>query len=139
MELDKLQASLDRLEEYKSFIDRASSQKGKFPLSVVQKVILNYELRIEVELESSRPIVESIQERHDSLVFELESLRAQTELPEELQEIELMYTIGALGEEDYLKQKNEIEKNLVSGDEDGLQNELDQLSHYLRTLHYFFS
>ena len=132
MELEKLHASLERLEEYKDYIDKASSQKGKFPLSVVQKVIVSYELRIEVELESSRPIIATIEERHQSITEELESVRAQTEAPEELQEIELMYTIGAIGEEDYQRQKREIEENMVVGDEQGLQQELEQLEVFLR-------
>ncbi|MAA80322.1 MAG: hypothetical protein CL916_13795 [Deltaproteobacteria bacterium] len=131
LELDKLQASLDRLEEYKSYIERASSQKGTFPLSVVQKVILNYELRIEVELEYSRPIMVHIEERCLSVQEELQAIQAQAEQPEELQELDLLYTIGALGEEDYQRQKREIEQSMVVGDEDSLQQEIDLLSHYL--------
>lgn len=131
MELEKLHASLGRLEEYRDYIGKASSQKGKFPLSVVQKVILNYELRIEVELESSRPIIVAIKDRCTSLEEQLASLRAHSEAPEEMQEIELMYTIGAIGEEDYQRQKREIEQNMVVGDETGLQQELDQLAVYL--------
>lgn len=131
LELEKLQASLDRLEEYKSYIERASSQKGTFPLSVVQKVILNYELRIEVELESSRPMIAHIEGRCVSLQGELQAIRAQVEQPEELQELDLLYTIGALGEEDYQRQKRDIEQSMVVGDEEGLQQEIDVLSHYL--------
>ena len=131
LELDKLQASLDRLEEYKSYIERASSQKGTFPLSVVQKVILNYELRIEVELDSSRPMIANIEERCLSLQEELNMIQAQAEQPEELQELDLLYTIGALGEEDYQRQKSEIEQSMVVGDEEGLQQEIDHLSHFL--------
>lgn len=132
LELDKLQASLDRLEEYKSYIERASSQKGAFPLSVVQKVILNYELRIEVELDSSRPMIAQVEERCLSLEGELNAIRAQSDQPEEMQELDLLYTIGALAEEDYQKQKREIELSMVVGDEVGLQQELDHLSGFIR-------
>ena len=131
LELEKLQASLDRLEEYKSYIERATSQKGAFPLSVVQKVILNYELRIQVEVDSSRPMIAHIEERCGALQEELNAIQAQADQPEELQELDLLYTIGALGEEDYQKQKREIEQNMVVGDEDGLQQEIDILSHYV--------
>ena len=131
MDLEKLQTSLECLEEYKQYIAKATSQKGKFPLSVVQKVILNYELRMEVELDKARPMIAVLHEECHNLSEQIELIRAQVEAPEELQEIELMYTIGALSEEDYRRQKNEIEQNIVAGDEQNLQRDLDALMTYL--------
>ena len=42
-----------------------------------------------------------------SLEGELNAIRAQSDQPEEMQELDL-YTIGALAEEDYQKQKREM-------------------------------
>jgi hypothetical protein len=131
MDLEKLQTSLECLEEYEQYIAKANSQKGKFPLSVVQKVILNYELRMEVELDKARPMIVALNDECQKLSDQIESIRAQAEAPEELQEIELMYTIGALAEEDYRRQKNEIEQNHIAGDEQELQRDLDSLMVYL--------
>ena len=58
--LDKLQASIDRYEEFQQYISRAELQKGKFNSQIIQKVILDYQLRAEVEKEKIVPVIEEI-------------------------------------------------------------------------------
>ena len=127
MDLDKLQDALDRLEEYHQYIAKAQQQKEKFPMSVVQKVILNYELRMQVEVDKAQPIIDSLEQQCHFFAAQIVEMRAQAAPPEELQEIELMYTIGALSDEEYHRQKREIEQSASLGDEQEVQRQLDYL------------
>ena len=127
MDLDKLQDALDRLEEYHQYIAKAQQQKEKFPMSVVQKVILNYELRMQVEVDKAQPIIASLEQKCIFLEAQVAQMRAQAAPPEELQEIDLMYTIGALSDEEYHRQRREIEQSISLGDAQELQRELDYL------------
>jgi|GEM_PF-1046112 len=125
MELDKLQLSLNRIEEFQQFIDKATAQKSKFPLAVVQKVILNYELRLEVEKDTARTTIDKIVERVSIIQEQIQHLIAQAKDAEDIQELELMYVIGALTEDDYQRQKKEIEKSLQAEGLEELKAELD--------------
>jgi hypothetical protein len=100
--LDQLNGLVDKYEQHRKYIDKAKSQSSKFSAAVVEKVILDHEIKSESVADQVQPLIPQL----DDLVAALEAEKAGVEskknnVDEQLQELELRHDIGELEDAEY--------------------------------------
>lgn len=93
---------VDRYAKHRSYIDRARTQTSKFSAAVIEKVILDHELKSVETAEQLLPLVPGL----ESELGKLRDARAAIEQDkgsagETMEELELRLAIGEISDEDY--------------------------------------
>lgn len=118
--LDALNGLVGRYEQHRHYIEKAKAQAatGKFNNAVVEKVILDHEIKASDLADQVAPLLPRLSE----LSAGLEGDRARIEaskgtVDEQIQEFELRAAIGELGDEDFEKSVAELRQSQATANE----------------------
>ena len=64
---------IEQYSQYRMFIERAEKQKGSYPSQVIQKVVLEYQLKADMEADRIRPVVQKLLAAVSSIDAEIEA------------------------------------------------------------------
>lgn len=114
--LGALNGFVAKYEQHRNYISKAQSQLGKFSQAVIEKVILDHEIKSSEVADSVIPLLPNL----DELVAALEGEKASiTELKsgidEQIQELELRAAIGEMTEKEFEKEVKGLRAK-VAGD-----------------------
>ena len=125
---------IEQYSQYRMFIERAEKQKGSYPSQVIQKVVLEYQLKADMEADRIRPVVQKLLAAVSSIDAEIEASALSENDKEKLQEYDLLRSIGAISDEDYQVMHNELMQSRDTSKTDSLKNSrksvTDALSHW---------
>ncbi|MDP2311341.1 MAG: FHA domain-containing protein [Pseudomonadota bacterium] len=118
--LDTLTAHIARYEQHRHYIEKARAQAatGKFNNAVIEKVVLDHEIKSSDVADLVQPILPRLFE----LLAALEADKAKIEasrggVDEQIQELELRAAIGEMSEPDFEQEVSELRANQASANE----------------------
>lgn len=102
--LEKLNGLVTKYQQHRGYIEKARAQaaSGKFNAQVIEKVLLDHEIKASVVAEEISPLLPTLQTLIDALVQEKNDVRAgNSGVDEAVQELELRAAIGELTEDEF--------------------------------------
>jgi hypothetical protein len=118
--LDTLTAHVARYEQHRHYIEKARAQAatGKFNTTVIERVVLDHEIKSSDVADQVQPLLPRLLE----LVSALEADKARIEasrggVDEQIQELELRAAIGEMDEADFEKEVGDLRANQASANE----------------------
>jgi len=107
--LDTLSSLITRYQSHRQYIDRAKGQLGKFSAAVIEKVVLDHEIKSTAVAEEISPLLPQLSQYIDVLNAERESINtSKGSIDEEVQELELRMLIGEMESEDFDKEVSDL-------------------------------
>lgn len=118
--LDSLAALTARYEQHRHYIEKARAQAatGKFNVAVIEKVVLDHEIKASDVADQVRPLLPTLSEMKAAL--EADKVRVETSrggVDEQIQELELRAMIGELSEPDFDQEVADLRANQSSANE----------------------
>lgn len=93
---------VDRYAKHRSYIERAKSQTSKFSSAVIEKVVLDHELKAAETAEQILPLVPALEGELSALAGARANVdRDKGSASETMEELELRLAIGEISDEDY--------------------------------------
>lgn len=116
--LGNLNGLVDKYEQHRKYIEKARAQAAKFSSGVIEKVILDHEIKSTDVAEGVAPLLPQLR----TLVAELEADKAKIgaskgTVDEQIQELELRQAIGELEDAEFESQVGELRSNASSANE----------------------
>lgn len=118
--LDALNGLVGRYEQHRHYIEKAKGQAatGKFNNAVVEKVILDHEIKSSDIADQVAPLLPKLSELAKALEADRGTIEASKgTVDEQIQEFELRAAIGELGEEDFEKSVAELRQSQSTANE----------------------
>ena len=115
--LKNFQDLLDNYSRHREYIKRARTQGSKFSPEIIEKVVLDHEIKSSTVADQILPLVPNIEgelSRIDSEKSEIEGGKASS--AEQVQELELRHLIGELGDEDFEEASADLRKAVEEAD-----------------------
>ncbi len=115
--LERLNGLVTRYRQHRTYIEKATLQKasGKFKEDVIQRVILDHEIKASDVSDEVGPLLPELQTMIDALAAEKGSVDAgNAGVDEQVQELELRAAIGELSEEDFEHESSGLRARLES-------------------------
>ncbi len=114
--LGSLNGLVAKYEQHRNYIGKAKSQQGKFSGAVIEKVILDHEIKSSEVADQVIPLLPTL----DSLVSALEGEKAsiselKSGVDEQIQELELRAAIGEMTDKEFEKEVKGL-RSKVAGD-----------------------
>lgn len=130
--LEKLNGLVTKYQQHRGYIEKARVQaaSGKFNAQVIEKVLLDHEIKASVVAEEISPLLPSLQNLIDALVQEKSSVRAgNSGVDEAVQELELRAAIGELTEDEFNTEVADLRTRLDGANSriSAIDSELDEL------------
>ncbi len=116
--LGNLNGLVDKYEQHRKYIEKARAQAAKFSSGVIEKVILDHEIKSTDVAEGVAPLLPQLRAR----VAELDADKAKIAaskgtVDEQIQELELRQAIGELEDAEFESQVGELRSNASSANE----------------------
>ena len=128
--LTSFNAHLDSYTEHREYIARAQAQAEKFSSAIIEKVVLDHEVKSSAVADEVLPLVPEV-EGHiatiDAEVTEIESRKGTAD--EQMEELQLRQLIGELSEEGFESESADLRKELEAAN-----SRLEELSTQRETL-----
>ncbi len=100
--LETLNGLIGKYQQHRHYIDKAKTQLGKFSAAVIEKVVLDHEIKASDIADEVTPLLPQLREHLAKLEEERSSIQASKgTVDEELQELELRMLIGELEAEEF--------------------------------------
>ncbi len=102
--LERLNGLVTKYRQHRSYIEKAKVQaaSGKFNPQVIEKVILDHEIKASDVADDVGPLLPNLQTLIDALVTEKDDVRdSNVGVDEQVQELELRAAIGELSDDDF--------------------------------------
>ena len=113
MDTTEIERELDDFKKCLDYIEKAQSQKGTYASAVVLRVIEKYTIEISTLTRKIEPQMSSVRKALNTKNEDLEELQKEIRSADEnLQECQLLKTIGAIEEDEYNKTSQEITSTL---------------------------
>lgn len=113
--LERLNGLVTRYRQHRSYIEKAQAQKatGKFKVDVIERVILDHEIKASDVADEVGPLLPALQTLIDALVGEKASVHAgNAGVDEQVQELELRAAIGELSDEQFESESADLRARL---------------------------
>lgn len=129
-----LQAFQKHLLEWKklqNFIDKTREKTGKFSEAVIAKLVIEFETKQDILRDEIEPLVETMQEALQTLENDLAELKRNNSSYDEVeQELSLRYEIGAIKDQEYQAELDNLRSSMVGYAEksDALNAGIEELS-----------
>lgn len=118
--LDSLAALTARYEQHRHYIEKARAQAatGKFNAAVIEKVVLDHEIKSTDIADSVAPLLPKVAEILRGLAADKEQIEAsKSGVDEQIQELELRAAIGELSDEDFERETSDLRASQASANE----------------------
>ena len=100
--LETLNGLIGKYQQHRHYIDKAKTQLGKFSAAVIEKVVLDHEIKASDIADEVTPLLPQLRDHLAKLEEERSSIQASKgTVDEELQELELRMLIGELEAEEF--------------------------------------
>lgn len=111
--LETFSALLDRYETHRSYIARAKAHSEKFSKAVIEKVILDHEIKASEVADGVLPLVPDLQGRVSEIDDEKSAIiKDKADADESVEELLLRKEIGELSDEEYQELTHELRAKL---------------------------
>lgn len=109
---------LDNYASFRSFIDKAVAQQGKFSQATIDRVVEKNEARSQEEGDQIRPLVPELEEVALELRVEIDTITERTRSATvEMEELELRKIIGELTDEEFDQESARFKDDLAAADQ----------------------
>lgn len=129
--LSTLNGHISKYEQHRHYIEKAKAQAAKFSSGVVEKVILDHEIKSADLAEQVGPLLPELRAIAAALEGEKAGIAASKGgVDEQIQELELRQLIGEISEEDFKKESAGLQENAASANERiaGIDASLEELN-----------
>jgi len=100
--LDKLNNLIGKYQSHRQYIDKAKTQLGKFSGAVIEKVVLDHEIKSSGIADEVNPLLPELDKLISGLEAEKDAIHSSKgSVDEEVQELELRMLIGEMEAEDF--------------------------------------
>lgn len=111
--LTKFNALLDSYSEHREYIARAQAQAEKFSSSIIEKVVLDHEVKSSAVADEVLPLVPEIEGHITTIDAEVDDINARKgTADEQMEELQLRQLIGELSEEGFEAESADLRKEL---------------------------
>jgi hypothetical protein len=118
--LDALNGLTKKYEQHRNYIEKARAQQatGKFNHQVIEKVILDHEIKSADVAEKVSPLLPELQALLATLEAEKATIhQSKGGVDEQIQEFELRHMIGELGDDDFEKEVADLRKSVAGAND----------------------